>query len=152
MAQLRETSDAPFILVDDKGNELAFKTKESLVEYVNTHGLFLGFEEDHTDRTDTIGYWRMYFHNEWHGRWIGEVDLSQEEIDGVNNIVEYFVENYPFGCSWSMISHFKKSFDEVADGRYQLMPVMSNRYVVVIDTRYGNAEYPVKIFVRRSRG
>ena len=51
---------------------------------------------------------------------------------GAECMDEYFKENYP---------------NFMDDERYLIKPNFSNHYKIMVNTRYGNSEYPIKIYV-----
>ena len=100
-----------------------------------------------------IGYWRMYFRDGyWQGRWMLE-EGKPETIDciGVDNILNWIYENFKKGCDYYMEDFFHKHFKEWGRQRYLIKPFMSEHYKVMVDTKYGNGDYPVRIYVYRNK-
>lgn len=132
-----------------------------LRRYVNEHRCFLGFEND--DAPDLrnvkgkvmIGYWRMYFSNgRWYGRWLLEGNIIPDARDchGVDEIMCWFSENFEKGCNYFMSSYFNDNFKHWGgDHRYLVKPKYSDCYKVMVDTTYGNGDYPVRIYVYKNK-
>lgn len=121
--------------------------------YVNDNRCVLGFENDDTknggiDGRKCIGYFRLYFTNGWYGRWFVNkgCHVSEKDICGVTNIINELDRNFPRGCGWAMREHMASTY-EGANERYFIKPLMSDCYRIMVDTTYGNADYPVRIYV-----
>lgn len=104
---------------------------------------------------EMIAYWRMYFRDGyWNGRWMPESENNPSEIEiaGVNNILQWIFDNFKKGCDYHMMdfceSHFSKWGGE---HRYLIRPFMSDYYKIMIDTTYGNGDYPIRIYVYRDK-
>lgn len=106
-----------------------------------------------------IGYWRMYYDGGWHGRWLLENEFTGQEVIkpnnidclGVNNIIDWFCENFPNGCDWKMKEYFNRNFKEVEDHRYLIKPYLSQNYKILIDTAFGNHDYPVRVYTYHNK-
>lgn len=121
--------------------------------YVNDNRCVLGFENDDTknsgiDGRKCIGYFRLYFTNGWYGRWFVNkgCHVSEKDICGVTNIINELDRNFPRGCGWAMREHMASTY-EGTNERYFIKPLMSDCYRIMVDTTYGNADYPVRIYV-----
>ena len=164
MQKLIQTSECSIIYGTD--NEERFRCPRALdntdiSRYVNEHRCLVcpmesdvPFVDDDTDNLHSdnlIGYWRMYWRNGyWDGRWILDSNAKLDKVDaaGVNVILDYIYKHFPTGCSGTMKKwcayHFK-TWDGMY--RYLIKPYMSDIYKVLIDTTYGNGDYPVRIYV-----
>lgn len=160
MEKLIQTEKCSIIYGDLRGNpdqELFRCPRElddiDLRRYVNDNRCLLGFETD-TETEDLrksesyLGYYRLYFRGGWYGRWM-EVDPEIDRITcaGVDEIVRWLRDNFPRGCNYDMKDYLSKFPAWGSENRYLLKPIMSNHYKVMFDTTYGNADYPVRIYV-----
>lgn len=129
-----------------------------LRRYVNEHRNLFGFEDDvftadlrKVNNRELIGYYRMYFRDHsWYGRWMlenGEPD--RRDCYGVQQIIDWIVKEFPNGCSYKMKEYFHEHHRQVSSNRYLVKPIYSDFYKVMIDTTYGNGDYPVRIYVYR---
>lgn len=103
---------------------------------------------------EMIAYWRMYFRNGWAGRWLFESKNGPDRLDciGVDNIVDWFCKRFKNGCNWEMKGFFESKFALWGGKeRYLIKPFMSDYYKVMVDTTYGNDDYPVRIYVYRDK-
>lgn len=126
-----------------------------LPRYVNENRCLLGFEAD-TETEDLresdryFGYFRMYFRSgTWQGKWM-EANGEIEDIvcHGIDEIIKWLSDNFPHGCNWEMDEHFKENYPTWGiEDRYLIFPIMSEHYKVLVNTRYGNGDYPVRIYV-----
>lgn len=170
MKQCIRTAISTFVY--DENNEMIFQCARELedidlVRFVNEYRMLvntmetkLPFVDDDTkdlrnvEGKELIGYWRMYWRNGyWNGRWMLE-DGKPSEIDciGVNKIIDWFCKNYPKGCNWIMKDDFQKNFKVWGSGeRYLIKPFKSNIYKVMVDTTYGNGDYPVRVYVYKNK-
>lgn len=102
-----------------------------------------------------IGYWRMYFRNGfWDGRWMLEGNEKPAEIDcaGLNLILDWIFSNFNKGCDYLMKSFFEDNFKNWGgNNRYLIRPFMSEYYKIMVDTTYGNGDYPVRVYVYRDK-
>ena len=129
---------------------------KDLHRFVNEYRDVLGFEDDSTedlrkvDGYELIGYYRMYYRDGWCGRWLLE-NGEPEKIDciGVQRIIDWICENFKKGCNYKMMSYFEDNFKEVSRNRYLIRPIYSDYYKVMVDTTYGNGDYPVRIYTYR---
>lgn len=142
-----------------KPNEELFRCaredEDCLKNFINRERRVVGFEDDDTkdlrnvEGKKLIGYWRMYFRGGWAGRWMLEGG-SPDELDviGVNNIIEWICDNFKGGCDYWMKDYFADHFKKWGgEHRYLIRPQFSEIYKVMIDTTYGNGDYPVRIYV-----
>ena len=141
-----------------------------LARYINEEralvapmGSKIPFVDDDTENLrevegkELIGYWRMYFrNNSWYGTWMIEEDrrVSRKDCAGVNKIIDYICDEFPGGCNWKMENYFiQNGFKPWTSGkRYLVKPFMSEIFKIMIDTTYGNGDYPVRIYVYRKKG
>ena len=126
-----------------------------LVRYINENRTLVGFEDDGTEELrkvpgkKLIGYWRMYWRDGWYGTWLSESEEEPSKLDlvGVDNIINWFCEKFQKGCSYTMIESFENNFTVHGHHRYLIRPKYSSIYKVMVDTEYGNGDYPVRIYV-----
>lgn len=129
---------------------------KDLRRYVNEHRDVLGFEDDDTedvrkvDGYELIGYYRMYYRNGWCGRWLLE-NGEPDKVDciGVERIINWICDNFKKGCTQKMVSYFEDNFKKVSSNRFLVRPIYSDYYKVMVDTTYGNSDYPVRIYTYR---
>lgn len=145
------------IVYDEDNKELFRCPKEleskDLRRFVNTYRDVLGFEDDGTkdlrkvEGYKLIGYYRMYYRNGWAGRWMLE-NGEPEKLDcvGVQRIIDWVCANFKKGCTYLMKDYFEKNFKQVSSERYLIRPIYSKYYKVLVDTTYGNGDYPVRIY------
>ena len=94
-----------------------------------------------------LGYYRLYFSGGWCGRWMyADKGMSRLDCAGVDEIVEWLIVNFPKGCNYSM-REFLSQYPNCSNDRYLLKPLMSEHYKIMFDTKYGNEDYPVRIYV-----
>lgn len=123
-----------------------------LKQYINEIRCFLGIEADdvHDDLHNLpgyLGYYRLYFSGGWCGRWMyADKGMSRLDCAGVDGIVEWLSVNFPKGCNYSM-REFLSQYPSCSNNRYLLKPLMSEHYKIMFDTKYGNEDYPVRIYV-----
>ena len=123
-----------------------------LKQYINENSCFLGIEADdvHDDLHNLpgyLGYYRLYFSGGWCGRWMyADKGMSRLDCAGVDGIVEWLSVNFPKGCNYSM-REFLSQYPSCSNNRYLLKPLMSEHYKIMFDTKYGNEDYPVRIYV-----
>ena len=101
-----------------------------------------------------IAYWRMYFRCGWAGRWLFESNdtLTAYECRGTQEIIDWIDENFKDGCSYYMKGFLDQHFENWgSENRYLIKPFMSEYYKVMIDTTYGNGDYPVRIYLYRDK-
>ena len=128
---------------------------QDLRNYVNRERVFLGVENDDVQDLRKVngkrflGYYRMYFSNgSWYGKWLDTVkDLEQFDILGIQDIVEWIHETFLSGCSHTMKEYLEQFKNWGGENRYLLKPIMSDRFKIMIDTTYGNGDYPIRIYV-----
>lgn len=172
--QLIQTEQYAFVYGDFKGkpNQRLFQCPRGLEDkdlyrYINEHrslvcpmGIKIPFVDDDTDDLrkvegkDMIAYWRMYWRNGyWDGRWMGEKgNPTKIECAGVNKILDWIFKEFPNGCDWYMQDFFKSNFKGYCgDKRFCIKPFMSEWYKILVDTTYGNGDYPVRIYVYRNK-
>jgi len=129
-----------------------------LRNYVNKERVFLGVKNDYVEDLRNIegkeflGYYRMYFSNgSWYGKWL-DVKEGVENIDvvGIEDITNWIRKQFPQGCDFFMKNYCSEHFQTWgADNRYLVKPIMSDVFKVMIDTTYGNGDYPVRIYCYR---
>lgn len=172
MNQLIQTSECSIIYgtFNGKENEELFRCPRALddtdlVRYIETNrclvnpmGSSIPFVDDNTtnlrlvEEKELIGYWRMYFRNgNWYGRWFHESDKKPDEYEkqGISNIVEWICKNFTKGCDFYMTDYFKNNFKEWDKNRFLIKPYLNEYYKIMVDTTYGNGDYPVRIYVYR---
>ena len=162
MDRLVQTKESSIIYGSLKGEEQElFRCPRAcdgtdLKRYIDQYRPLLGFDNDDTEDLRKvsgkmmIGYWRMYFRDGWAGRWMLEGDDKPTEVDcfGVNRIIDWLVQEFPDGCDYCMKSYFATNFNKWGDEeRYLITPSHQDHYKVMIDTKYGNGDYPVRIYV-----
>ena len=168
MDTLIQTNECSIIYGNFKGkpNQELFRCPRDLDDidlsrFVDENRTLVGFEDDDTkDLRDVeggtlIGYWRMYYRDGWAGRWMfyGELRPTQLDCYGVNEIIDWVIENFPRGCDGSMKEYMDRNYRKWGGNeRYLIKPTKSNIYKVMIDTTYGNADYPIRIYVYRKDG
>lgn len=130
--------------------------ESDLFRYINEHRCLLHFVDDETenvrevDGKKMIGYYRMYFRDGcWSGRWLLESNKPTKlDCHGVQEIINYFCETFKHGCSYDMEEYFQNNFKGYCNNkRFLVKPYGSEYYKVMIDTTYGNGDYPVRIYV-----
>lgn len=111
-----------------------------------------------------VGYWRMYFNHGYGGRWFncnGDTsingrcakELKDDEIEKLNEIINYITDRWKGGCDYFMIEDLVKKFEAVEnnENRYILEYEGSDNHIIVIDTTYRNHDYPIRIYVYREK-
>ncbi len=103
---------------------------------------------------ELIGYFRMYYRNGWAGRWMLENgEPTKLDCYGVQHIVDYICSEFSGGCDHHMKYFMESEFKPWGcEQRYLLHPFLSDYYKVMIDTTYGNGDYPVRIYAYRDKG
>ncbi len=129
-----------------------------LRNYVNKERVFLGVRNDYVEDLHNIegkeflGYYRMYFScGSWYGRWL-DVKEGVEETDvaGIEDIINWIRKQFTQGCDYYMEDYCKEHFKTWgSDNRYLIKPIMSDVFKIMIDTTYGNGDYPVRIYCYR---
>lgn len=146
---------------DGKPNQELFRCPRALddkdlVRYIKENRPLLGFENDNTEDLREIpgkklvGYWRMYYRNGWAGRWMYEGSDRPDAVDcmGVNKIIDWVCDTFPNGCDFYMQDYCSLHYDTWGDPtRYLIKPLRSDIYKVMIDTKYGNGDYPIRVYV-----
>ena len=153
--KLIQTEESSVVYGPFKGNpeEELFRCPRELDnvdlrKYVNETCSLLGFEPDtEDDDLQCKGYFRMYFSGRWYGTWMNCTKLTREDCVGVEEIVNWFEETFPNGCDYCMKDYMKKYPTCKGKERYLLRPILSDRYKVMVDTEYGNGDYPIRIYV-----
>ncbi len=126
--------------------------------YVDEHCSLLGFEDDSSEDLrnvpgkECIAYYRAYYDGAgWYGRWFIENDsnkLTDKDKAGVQVIINWFVETFTKGNDYYMKDFFMNKYKEWGDKeRYLIKPFYNSNYKVMVDTKYGNNDYPVRIYV-----
>lgn len=165
MKKLIQTKECSIIF--DENNKEIFRCPRELdnmdlPKYINENRFLvrpfnsdIPFENDDTKDLGNvpgkklIGYWRMCFRHGWYGSWFLEEDMNPSKIDiiGINEIIDWISDNFINGCDYYMSDYFKDNFNERAKNRYLIKPFMDEHYKVMVDTTYGNGDYPVRIYV-----
>ena len=126
-----------------------------LRNYVNKERCFLGVENDNTedlrnvDGKEFLGYYRMYFTGgSWAGKWLvtkeGVTDL---DVSGIQDITSWIRKQFPQGCDFFMKDYLQDKYPIWgSDNRFLLKPIMSEYFKIMIDTTYGNHDYPIRIY------
>ncbi len=161
-------NEACSIIYDENGEELFRCPRaldgQDLVRYLNECRDFVGFESD-DDTEDlydvegmiTVDYYRLYFRSGlWSGSWMNlyrKEKLEDIECHGVDSIVKWFAKTFTNGCDYYMKDYFAGRFPTwgVHKEVYLLRPIGSKYYKVSVDTKYGNGDYPVRIYVYRDK-
>lgn len=169
MNKLIVTSESAIVYGTFKGkeNQELFRCPKELMDtdlkkYINDNRMLVcsmesknPFVDDDVNDTHQVpnkklvGYYRLYFRGRWYGRWFFESDLEPSEIDcaGVDSIVKWLSKNFEKGCDYSMKEFFVENFKQWDNNRYLIKPFMSEHYKIMVDTTYGNHDYPVRIYV-----
>ena len=132
-----------------------------LRRFIEKNKCIVGFEEDDDaidirkiDGLKYLDYYRLYFRGGWYGRWMEmqKTDITIEDCVGVTAIVQLLRKLYPNGCDWRMKEDLAQHFHiwGKQKHRYLLKPYKNDLYRVLIDTTYGNDDYPVRIYVYRN--
>lgn len=131
-----------------------------LRNYVNKERCFLGVENDNTkdlrnvDGKEFLGYYRMYFTGgSWAGKWLdikeGVTDL---DVFGIQDITSWIQKQFPQGCDFFMKDYLQDKYPTWgSDNRFLLRPIMSEYFKIMIDTTYGNHDYPVRIYCYKDK-
>lgn len=163
MSTLIQTSECSIIYGKHNGkdNQELFRCPRKLDDidlkrYINQYREVVKYEDDETedvrevDGKEMVAYYRMYFSNgRWYGTWIKE---SKEEITaldcvGVDKIIKDFSELFLGGCNLYMQEFMERNFTGYCDNkRFLLKPFMNDYYKIMVDTTYGNGDYPVRIY------
>lgn len=145
-------------------NEIIFQSplESDLERFLKENRLVVDFADCGWDGTyddlravkkkELLGYWRMYFRGGWDGRWFPESDkdMTKFEIKGLDNIINYIANRWKKGCDYFMEDEVKSLYTEWGgDSRYLVCPKGNDNYLVMIDTKYGNGDYPCRIYVYR---
>lgn len=101
---------------------------------------------------ELIGYYRMYYSGRWDGRWFPESrkKIDDSELAGLKNVINYVAERWTKGCDYIMSYEMEQEHTPWgSENRFLLQPRGNDYYLVMIDTTYGNGDYPVRIYVYR---
>lgn len=104
-----------------------------------------------------VGYYRMYFTSSWAGWWFDNEDfpdlhLTEEERNTVDEITDYVADKIPKGMNWEMIEFLKKTEVPANNGRYYFFwNSKKSNFLIELTTEFGNADYPVRIYVYRDK-
>lgn len=71
---------------------------------------------------------------------------KKDEKFNADRKMQYNLWNISGGCNYSM-REFLSQYPNCSNDRYLLKPLMSEHYKIMIDTKYGNEDYPVRIYV-----
>lgn len=101
-----------------------------------------------------IGYLRMYWRDGWWGcRWFSESEekITELETYGLENVSRHIMSKWKNGCNFFMAEDVNKKYKQWgADGnRFLVQPIGNDNYLVMIDTTFGNHDYPIRIYVYR---
>ena len=174
MDKLIQTEKCSIIYGDFKGkpNQELFRCPrelddQDLKRFVEESRRLIGFENDNAtedlhnvDGMELLDYWRMYYRGCWDGRWMGTVtggydDDKMTKLDclGVQRIIDWVIENFPRGCSYQMQEYLEQNFKPWGNDnhRYLIKPMYSDLYKIMIDTTYGNGDYPVRIYAYKRK-
>lgn len=175
MEQLIRTSESSIVYGRFKGedNQELFRCSRSLENtdlhrYINEHRALVAQMENkipfvndneiedlrNVDGKEMIAYWRMYFRCGWAGRWMFESNdkVTTLECHGIDEIVDWICKNFEKGCTFYMDGYMREHFKNWgSENRYLIKPFMSEYYKVMIDTTYGNGDYPVRIYLYRDK-
>lgn len=101
-----------------------------------------------------ICYYRMYYSDGWAGRWMLENGgPSRLDCFGVQQIIDWICNKFPNGCDYYMKDWCAdRCVQWGVNHRYLIRPFLSDFYKIMIDTTYGNGDYPVRIYVYRKDG
>lgn len=122
---------------------------------VNENRNFLNFKAD-SETADLkaldnyFGYLRIYFRNgSWHSAWMeANKDITENISHDIEEIINWLNETFSNGCNWEMDEYFRENYPNYHDDeRYLIKSIFSDNYKIMVNTRYGNSEYPVKIYV-----
>jgi len=156
-----------FIYGDYKGEyQILFQSPilSDVEAYIERERLCVEFKVDEATEDlyevegyNLVDYYRLYFRGGWYGRWMNldpnplpEHKATKEECEGVNNIINFLIKHFPYGCDFSMTSFLRKYPNwGVDEQRWLLAP--NKYYKVMFDTKYGNGDYPVRIYVYREK-
>ena len=176
MDQLIQTKEYAFIYGNFKGkeNQMLFQCPREtevidLTRYINEHRALVGqmesripFEDDskvqelrNIEGKEMVGYYRMYYSGGWCGRWLYESKNYPDRLDcyGVQQIIDWFVKEFPKGCTFTMDGFFRDRFKNWGgENRFLVKPFKSEFYKVMIDTTYMNGDYPVRIYCYKKKG
>lgn len=103
------------------------------------------------------GYMRMYYRGKaWYPAWFSEdrsTDMFTAEAQTeANGLCRELAEHWPGGCNDQMRRDVKTYNAEIGGsrGRY-LLETESNdfKFLIYIDTRYGNSDYPIRVHTYR---
>lgn len=175
MDQLIVTAESAIVYGQFRGNENEelFRCPRQNIEtdlkrYINEYRSLVApmgsdkipFVDDNTknlrevEGKELVDYWRMYYRNGWAGRWMNERSKpTRLDCIGVNHIIDWICERFKRGCNWEMENFFiQNEFKPWGNGkRYIIKPFMSDYYKIMIDTTYGNGDYPVRIYVYKDK-
>ena len=113
----------------------------------------------HIDGKTYIGYYRLYFRSGWWGRWFLEEGQrpTEQECEPIDRIVDVLKQDFPRGCDWDMKEFFANHYPVWgSEQRYLLRPNgplptwIKENYSIMVDTTYGNGDYPVRIYLYRN--
>lgn len=182
MNTLIQTEKCSIIYGDFKGkpNQELFRCPRELddidlARYIDESRTFVGFCDDieTEDIYDVPGmkcvyYYRLYYRDgQWWGKFLPPGNNKNNDgvtenwgfipdvfdCKGIDEIVEWLRETFPKGCNWAMKDYFAKNHTVWGTGeRYLVRPLYSSFYKVMIDTTYGNGDYPVRIYVYHKIG
>lgn len=108
------------------------------------------------------GYYRMYYRRGWDGRWFtetgntsidgGNTQLSPDEMEEFRTIYEEITKRWPCGCNYNMERDIKSYQAEIpGNPSTHLLETEGTllRFLVSINLLYGNADYPIRIYIYR---
>lgn len=103
-----------------------------------------------------LGYYRLYYRNGWNIVWFpNENEISKPEkaeIDIVNEIIEYIAEKAPIGMNVEFKDFLRKTAEPSPNGRYYFFADNTDfNYLIEFNAKYGNNDYPVRIYLYRNK-
>lgn len=165
--KLIQTSECSIIYGTFRGkeNQELFRCPRELDDvdlrnYVNKERCFLGIENDNTEDlrnvegSEFIGYFRMYYTgSSWAGKWLDTKDgITDLDVVGIQDITNWIREQFPQGCDFFMKDYLQDKYPTWgSDNRFLMRPIMSEHFKIMIDTTYGNHDYPVRIYCYKDK-
>ncbi len=131
-----------------------------LRNYVNKERCFLGVENDNTedlrnvDGKEFLGYYRMYYTGgSWAGKWLDTKEgVTDLDVSGIQDITSWIQKQFPQGCDFFMKDYLQDKYPTWgSDNRFLLRPIMSEYFKIMIDTTYGNHDYPVRVYCYKDK-
>jgi len=109
------------------------------------------FKDRSAEGLTYLGYYRMYFCNRWEGTFIELVeDLTSEEKKWLEDAISEVRRLFPDGMDYFGQEFLKETITPAPNGRYYVFQSQSKgRVLIEFTTEYGNADYPVRIYLYR---